>query len=123
MWDQLKDPGAHSPISPEAFATELEGEGEADSEERPGEHIGRPVDAEVDSADADEDRERIRGAPRPPPESQADECREREGTRGMAAGEGGVELRVAAISDEGPHVGQDARARTGPPYEELDSFC
>src|SRR5439155_27241349 len=68
--DEFDDPLSDPLVQNDASAHELDEDRDPDPDERSGEDVGRPMEAEVDAAQTDEDRERDSRGSGPPSESQ-----------------------------------------------------
>src|SRR5207249_5049395 len=107
------DPLSDSLVPHDAPARELDEDRHPDPDECADEDVGGPVETQIDAAQADEGRERHRGAPGPPPESQGHEAGEGERAGCVTTGERRIRLRDAAVSGPGP--GPERRGDTPPP--------
>src|SRR2546427_5822831 len=120
MWNALADPLADWLVQHDASAPELPEERHSDPDERADEDVGGPVESEVDAAQTDEGRERHRGAPGPPAESQTDEACKGERAGCVTAGERWIGLRGAPVSGEGPRPERNVDTWPRPVDEVLD---
>src|SRR2546429_6153204 len=102
-----------------AAAHILDQKGEANPDDRASEDLGRPVQTEVDAAEAREDGRDARRDAHLPTEADRQEGGDREGARRVAAREGRIELGGALVAREGADV-REGVARSRAAHEILD---